>query len=64
MLKDAGFLAIIASLAWYVAQEIDDAKVSPDALKPAMNEALTDFWAGQTDSSPTRLTFNISPYTR
>jgi hypothetical protein len=63
-LPPGGFLAIIASLAWYVAQEIDDAKVSPDALKPAMQEALTDFWAGQTDSSPTRLAFNIGPYTK
>lgn len=63
-LPPGGFLAVIASLAWYVAQEIDDAKVTPDALKPAMQEALTDFWAGQTDSSPTRLAFNIGPYTK
>lgn len=63
-LPPGGFLGVVASLAWYVAQEIDDARTDPNALKPAMQEAMTDFWAGQTDSSPTRLAFNISPYTR
>ncbi len=63
-LPQGGFLAAVASLAWYVAQEIDDAKVDPDTLKPAMQEAVTDFWVGQTDSSPSRMAFNIGPYTR
>lgn len=63
-LPQGGFLAVVASLAWYVAQEIDDARIDPNMLKPAMQEAVTDFWAGQTDSSPTRMAFNISPYTR
>ncbi len=63
-LPQGGFLAIVASLAWYVAQEIDDAKIDPAQLKPAMQEALNDFWSGQTDSSPSRLAFNIGPYTR
>lgn len=63
-LPQGGFLAIITTLAWHVAQEIDDARADPDKLLAPMNMALRDFWDGQTDSSPSRLTFNISPYTK
>lgn len=63
-LPQGGFLAAVTTLAWHVAQTIDDAKADPAALVAPMQMALNDFWAGQTDSSPSRLAFNISPYTR
>lgn len=59
-----GFLFLAHSIAYHLAIEIDEAKASPADLFPEMQRLGTEFWAGQTDSSPVKLTPNISPYTR
>lgn len=58
-----GLLALKACLAYQMSGELMNAVKSPD-LVDEMNRSLTDFWAGQTDSSPSRLAFNIAPYTK
>jgi hypothetical protein len=59
-----GLLALKATLAYQCSGELMNSVMKPGDLLDEMNRALNDFWAGQTDSSPTRLTPNISPYTR
>lgn len=63
-LPQGGFLFLAASLAYHLALEIEEAKGDPTMLLMEMNRLGTEFWAGQTDSSPVKLTPNISPYTR
>lgn len=58
------FLFIIATLAWHLSMTIDEAKANPTMLKEVADGAASDFWAGQTDSSPTRLTPRIGVYTK
>jgi len=63
-IPSGGLLALKATLAYHCAGELMGSMVKPIELADEMNRALNDFWAGQTDSSPTRLSFNISPYTK
>lgn len=63
-LPQGGFLFLAASLAYHLSLEIEEAKGDPTMLLMEMNRLGTEFWAGQTDSSPVKLTPNISPYTR
>lgn len=58
-------LAIICDLASHLCREIPE--VAPDRMPICDADAvkyLNDAWAGETDSSPTKITPNISPYTR
>jgi hypothetical protein len=61
----SAYLAIVMLLACDLCLEIPEA---PDGrfleLQPERDSLMTDFWAGQTDSAPTRITPNIAPYTR
>jgi hypothetical protein len=59
-----GLLALKASLAYQLAGELMNSLMKPIDLLDEMNRSLNDFWAGQTDSSQTRLAPDISPYTR
>lgn len=63
-IPQGGELHLVASLAYHLAMEIPEALRQPEELFPEMQRTGTDFWAGQTDSSPVKLTPNISPYTR
>lgn len=58
------YLAIVTTLAYNLQLEIPEAQADPNQLFNEMNRLMTDAWAGQTDSSPTRISPNISPYTR
>lgn len=59
-----GFLFAVTQLAWHISMTIDDAKANPTELKDVADFFANDFWAGQTDSSPTRLTPRIGVYTK
>ncbi len=63
-LPQGGLLFAITTLAWHLSMTIDDAKADPMMLKSVSDEAAQDFWAGQTDSSPTKLAPRIGVYTR
>lgn len=63
-IPNGGFLFIVANLAYHLAMTIDEAKASPSDLKIVLDNAANDFWAGQTDSSPTNLSPRIGVYTR
>jgi hypothetical protein len=61
---DGAFLFIVTTLAWHLARTIDEAKANPMDLKGDADAASTDFWAGQTDSAPSRLAPRIGVYTK
>jgi hypothetical protein len=63
-LPAGGFLFVVTLLAWHLSMTIDEAKGNPVLLKEVSDEAARDFWAGQTDSSPTRLAPRIGVYTK
>lgn len=59
-----GYLFLVAVLAYHLSLEIPEAQADPSLLMAEMQRVERDFWAGQTDSSPVKITPNISPYTR
>lgn len=58
------FLAIVATLAYNLAQEIPESEAELADLFSEMTRLMTDAWASQSDGAPVKLTPNISPYTR